>query len=450
LGAALTAAVSAFFFFFSYRSRDAYFLFVFLIPFMPPYLGFGAGTEGFAISLVRILLLILLMSLAFLMIQNREEITGRLSSVYQPNAAMIKLLWLFFAVKVFSLSINSREVSQYIMLFMDFLSFIFIMILTMLIINSEEKINRMMKIIFYGYSLVLILVVIEYILQHPVYGHLASQQIKLLTDTTEGLMRGGKYRVSASFLNAIVLTQYLVMLLPIIVAYLYKNNYSLVWKIIYLLWFLFAIYASGSRSAIVLSVLMVYLYFIFNVYKMGKVFRFVTALFNIAASGVIFYAVYNYINTLIENFHGRFDLVGDEQTISSTVRALQYIRVYKKMGEAPFFGFGRARNQTEILGSNIDNYYFWMTMEVGIIGFLIFLSFVYVVIKSAMKLYKMPEANDYTLPVLMTIIIILSSMVLLQSPDNHIYLYIFAGLISAMKVLATNKRQMAPTPLRQK
>jgi hypothetical protein len=417
---------------------------------MPPYLGFGAGEEGFAISLVRILLLILLMSLAFLMIQNREDITGHLSSVYQPNAAMIKLLWLFFAVKVFSLSINNREVSQYIMLFMDFLSSIFIMMLTMLIINSEEKINRMMKIIFYGYSLVLILVVIEYILQHPVYGHLASQQIKILTDTTEVFMRGGKHRVSASFLSSISLVQYLVTLFPIVLAYLCKHNYSLVWKTVYLVLFLFAIYASGSRSAIVLSVLMVYLYFIFNVYKMGKIFRFVTALFNIAASGVIFYAVYNYINTLIENFHGRFDLVGDEQAISSTVRALQYIRIYEKMGEAPFFGFGRARNQTEILGSNIDNYYFWMTMEVGLIGVLIFLSFVYVLIKSATKLYKMPETNDYTLPVLMATIIMLSSMVLLQAPDLHIYLYIFAGLISVMKVLAANKRQMAQTSLRQK
>jgi hypothetical protein len=50
----------------------------------------------------------------------------------------------------------------------------------------------------------------------------------------------------------------------------------------------------------------------------------------------------------------------------------------------------------------------------------------------------------------MATIIMLGSMILLVSPDNHIYLYIFAGLISVMKVSAANKRQMAPTSLRQK
>jgi hypothetical protein len=264
----------------------------------------------------------------------------------------------------------------------------------------------------------------------------------MLKDTTEGLMRGGKYRVSASFLNPIVLAQYLVMLFPIVVAYLYKNNYSLVWKIIYLLWFLFAIYTTGSRTAIVLSVFMVYLYFIFNVYKMGKIFRFVTALFNIAASGVAFYTAYNYINELISKFHGRFDLVGDEQTISSTSRALQYIRIYEKMGDAPFFGFGRMRNYTDMTRCAIDNYYFWMILEVGIIGFLIYGAFIYMLIRSAVNIYKIPEKNYYILPVLLTIIIMLGSMVLLQSPVNHIYLYIFVGLISAMKVISINERQI--------
>lgn len=417
---------------------------------MPPYLGFGAGEEGFSLSLVRILLLILFMSLVLSVTQNRGYIVKRISFVYQQNKIMINLLLLLFAVKIFSLSINSRDVTQYIMLFMDFLSSIFIMMLTILIIDSKEKVDRLMQIIFYGYNIVLILVVIEYILQHPVYGHLASDQMMLLTDTTEGMMRSGMYRVSASFLNAIVLAQYLVMLFPIVVAYVYKNNYSLVWKIIYFLLFIFAIYTTGSRTAILLSALMVYLYFIFNVYKMGKVFKLITTLFNIVVSGVILYTTYNYINELIGNFHGRFDLVGDEQTISSTERALQYIRIYEKMGESPLFGFGRARNQTEILGSGIDNYYFWLMMEVGIIGVLIYGLFIYVLISSAMKLYKIPNANYYVLPILMAIIIMFSSMFVLVAPDNHIYIYIYAGLISVIKVFVIDKRQMTQTSLQQK
>ncbi len=409
---------------------------------MPPYLGFGVGGEGFAISLKRILLIILLMSLTLSLTQNRKYISKRISPIYQQNKVVINLLLLFFAVKVLSLTINSREISQYIMLFMDFLSSIFIMMLTILLINTKESINHLAKIIFYSYNIVLILVLIEYILQYPVYGKLASDQMMLLTDATTGLVRGGMHRVRASFLNSIVLGQYLVMLSPIILAYMYKNNYSLLKKIIYFLFFIFAVYTTGSRSSILMSLLLVYLYFMFVLWKRGRLYKFIINLLNLIIISTVFSFIYDFISGLISNFHGRFDLLGDEETISSTSRALQYIRIYDQMHEAPFFGFGRARNYTEMVGSSIDNYYFWTILEVGIIGITIYLLFLYFSIKTAVKLYKLSYENYYILPIMIAILIIISSMFLIQAPDNHVYLYIFAGLISVMKVLQSNKREI--------
>jgi len=127
LGTALTLVVSAYFFIVSYRLQFAYFLFVFLIPFLPKYIGLGVGSEGFALSLKRILLMILFMWTAVSFTQHREHITKRIFLVYRQNKLLINLLLLLFAIKIFSLTINSRELSQYIALVDDFLSSVFIL-----------------------------------------------------------------------------------------------------------------------------------------------------------------------------------------------------------------------------------------------------------------------------------------------------------------------------------
>nr|WP_256465877.1 O-antigen ligase family protein [Sulfurovum sp. XGS-02] len=211
---------------------------------------------------------------------------------------------------------------------------------------------------------------------------------------------------------------------------------------IYLLLFIFAIYSTGSRSAIVMSMILVYIYLVLNIYRRGKEYRLIAHMLNVIVIGVVFYFLFNYIHMLIMNFHGRFDLLsGGEEVRSSTSRALQYVAVYDKIQEAPFFGFGKERNfVTKFDFYAIDNYYFWIILEVGLIGTLLYLLFYYFLIKTALNLYKRSHRHYYLLPTLIGILLIIGSMFLVQPPDNHIYLYLFAGLICVMKALQTNKK----------
>ena len=130
MGTILSLVSSLFFFIISYKFKFAYFLFIFLIPFMPEYLGFGIGSEGFSLSLKRIFLIILFMSSALLFTQKSNHMLKQVSQVYQQNRLLINALLLFFVIKIISLSLNSRELSQYMMLFNDFLLSIFIFLLT--------------------------------------------------------------------------------------------------------------------------------------------------------------------------------------------------------------------------------------------------------------------------------------------------------------------------------
>ncbi len=186
---------------------------------------------------------------------------------------------------------------------------------------------------------------------------------------------------------------------------------------------------------------MLYIYLMLMFYKSGQVTRLLTNIFNLLAGGIVLYYVYNYVSSLVMNFHGRFDLLGDAETISSTSRALQYVVIYDKMHEAPFFGFGRMRNFIELIEGAIDNYYFWLILEVGIIGILVYFLFLYTLVRTALNQYKLPDRNYYLLPILISILLSIFYMVLSSAPDVLIYLYIFAGLICVMKILP-NKKQI--------
>lgn len=437
MGTIVTAVVSVYFFIISYKLRFAYFFFVFLIPFLPKYIGFGVGGEGFALSLNRILIMILFISTMILFTQNSKHISIRISCVYRKNKTLINLLLLFFALKVVSLSLNSRELSLYIMLFNDFLFSIFIFLLTIILIDSEEMIQRLAKIFFYSYTFVLLLVLIDSVLQYSLYGLLASNQMNLNKDYVEGLERGGRFRTQASFLSSILLGEYLVMLFPIVVAYINKNNYSLIVKASYFFIVVYAIYSTGSRSAILMSVALVYFYLILILYKKNTFSRFFANLFNIIVIVLVVFFVFNYINYHIANFSGRYDKISDEGERSSTSRALQYIAVYEKIREAPLFGFGRERNFLTTFKDidSLDNYYFWTILEVGSIGLVAYILFLYSLVRAALHQNKLAPHSYYLLPITLGTIINILYQFFIAVPDNQIYLFIFTGLIITIKVL---------------
>lgn len=385
--------------------------------------------------------MILFISIALSFIQNSIYIYKRVLQVYQHNKILINLLFLFFIIKIISLTLNSRELPLYIMLFNDFLFSIFMFLITILVINSQESIHHLVKIFFYSYTIVLLLVLIESLVEFPILSIFASGQIELTRDYSQGFMRAGRYRTNGSFPNPILLGEYLVMLFPLIVAYLYRNRYSLTLKSIYFLLFIYAVYLSGSRSAILISAVMTYLYFILTLYRSSKLSRFIAIVFNVVILSTVFYFVSDYINNLIMSFSGRFDFITDEGERSSVSRALQYVVIYDKMQEAPFWGFGRERNYLTIFNElhAIDNYYFWIILEVGIIGITVYAFFLYALVKTAFSQYKVSSQTPYLFPLIISILISILYQNLMANPANHIYLYIFAGLIAVMKVLQNEK-----------
>lgn len=351
------------------------------------------------------------------------------------------MLLLLHIIKFFSLSINSRTLHSYMLLFNDFLFSVFIFMLTILLVVSEKDIIRIAKIFFYGYSMVLVLVVIESVFKTPIYALLSS--INLSNDPTLGKIRGGGYRVQGSFEAPLILAQYLVVLFPIILAYMIQNKFIFIWKIIYFILFFYAIYVTGSRSPFLMFMIVVYLYIFLSLYKSNPLISFMTQLINTIFVVIALYVVYNYVTDLISSFGGHYYLITDEEQRSSMSRALQYISVFSKIIEAPFLGFGKMGNYLILFDDllTVDNYYFWLMLEVGFIGLSVYILFLLLTIKTALHQYKLPNKNYYLLPILISMIVFTLYQLLLTSYENHIYLYIFAGLISIMKVLQNEQEK---------
>jgi hypothetical protein len=442
MSTALTMIVSVLFAFRSFNLLKAYFLFVFLIPLFPAYIGIGVGAQGFSLSLLRILLSILFAFMILFFIQRQEYFHENISLAYLSNKNLITVMILFFLLKVFSLIINSTEIALYIKLFNDFLFSIFIFSLTILFVDSTKSIHNLMKMIFYSYTIVLALVLIESVLRYPLLSVFISDKIQLTQDFSEGLIRDDRYRTNGSFLNPILLGEFLVTMIPIVVAYINTFKYSSIFKSVYIVLFLYAIYSTGSRSAMLLSLCAAYLYIMFIAYRSNPFTRVIANLFNVIIISVVLYFIYNYVNDLIMNFNGRFDIITDKEERSSTARVLQFSRVFDKMQGDILFGLGKTRNFAKELEGTIDNYYLWTFMEVGIVGMSCYFLFIYLLLKEALAQYKLPQKNYYLLPVIISMLISILYLVLNVNPANHVYLYIFSGLICTMKILQNKNRKL--------
>jgi hypothetical protein len=232
-----------------------------------------------------------------------------------------------------------------------------------------------------------------------------------------------------------MLGEFLAILIPVVLAYISTFKYSLIFKSVYILLFLYAIYSTGSRSAILLSTAAAYLYIILLAYKGSPFTRVIASSVNFVIISMSLYLVYNYVNDLLMNFTGRFDYITDLEERSSTSRALQFSRIFDRMQDDVLFGLGKTRNFTSEVEGAIDSFHLWNYMEVGIIGVSCYFLFFYFLFKEVWAQYKLPHNNYFLLPLIISISIIILSMNINVNPANHIYLYIFSGLICTMRVL---------------
>ncbi len=423
------------FFLGAYKVKRTYYALIFLYPFLPHYIGFGIGSEGFALSLNRVFISILFLASIVFLLQNRRVTVKIANEICRRNQGLILMMCILFLIKILSVSVNTPALYKYALIFNDFLYTMGLFFLTVLFITSENDIGQLVKVMFLSYTTVLFLVIIEVFVHKPLLSFLASGEILLLRDISEGFERGGVYRAIGEFKNPVVLGEFLVVLSPIVISYVFRSGFPKFVKVVYLILVTFAIYSTGARAAFVLSIVLLYIWLLYNLYIRSshglRIFLRFINVFLIFCGTVLSYSM---INKIISSFSGNYsDYIASEGSLIS--RALQFIYVPSKVIESPFLGFGRQRNFTFLFDGALalDSYYFIVILEIGVVGLLAYLVFYYYAIKLMPEVFAAKNRRFYSVPVIMSIFAIMIYQVFVAIPTVNAYLYIFIGLMAVMK-----------------
>jgi len=419
----------------AYKVKRTYYILIFLYPFLPHYIGFGVGSEGYAISLNRVLISILFLASIVFLIQNRRVAVKISNEICMRNQGLILLMCILFLIKILSVFVNTPSFYKYVLISNDFLYTMALFFLTVLFITSENDIGQLVKVMFLSYTTVLFLVLIEVLIHKPLLSFLASGEILLLRDVSAIFERGGMYRAVGGFKNPLVLGEFLVVLFPIVISYVFRSGFPKFVKVVYLILVFFAIYSTGARAAFVLLIVLLYMWLLYNLYIRSshglRIFLRFINVFLIFCGTLLSYSM---INKIISSFSGNYhDYTAGEASLIS--RALQFIYVPGKVIEAPFLGFGRQRNFIFLFDGvrALDSYYFIVILEIGVVGLLAYLVFYYYVIKLMPEVFADKNRRFYSVPIIMSVLVIMIYQCFVAIPTVNAYLYVFIGLIAVMK-----------------
>lgn len=251
-------------------------------------------------------------------------------------------------------------------------------------------------------------------------------------------VRDGVYRSQGAFEHPLLLTEYLVFVLPISIALYFKDRrivYKLVW-LLSILSILVAAYFVRSRSAFLfigIVLIIGILFFMVRVLINGKSLAkwFLPIALIIPFSG-LFYFLAPYVMNVISG-------ASFMERLSTATRFLMIERGIPIIADNPVFGIGpgaaaRALGIYSSQGLPIcDNYYLQIAMESGIPALLLFVSFWLLVLPRAIKFilyYPSQENVVLAFGVLTGVVGVLVFKLIMAETQNFDFLFMgFIGLL---------------------
>lgn len=426
LGMVFTTFLSTYFVFVSKNIYNALYLFIFLLPFSPRYIGFGIGQGGSSLSFKRIMLLILLMATSIFLMQHGRYLL-KFVKAYKVNKLVVWMLVSVMIIQLASIVTNGPSIQSFVMYINDFLMTFFMVFIGTLLIQSIKDISKLYKAIAWSYILVIVLVLFESIVHHPIYTIFATEQIQASRDISESFIRDGMYRVSASFTNSIVLGAFLVSMFPFLLSYLSKKFLFFIVPI-----YMFCVYVTGSRAAVMLTFILLYLYLYFVIKRRSKVLSRLLYFLNIVLTVLTVVFLYYYISNIFYNFTNYMALETESER-STVSRALQFYVIIDYIKDAWWLGYGRIVQFQEFkdsFGASLDNYYIRIIAENGFLGLFAYSILIGTIVKYSFSIVKI---DNKFIPIALSVVILVLYQFFLAIPYMWIYLYIFLGVMINIK-----------------
>ncbi len=407
-------------------TKYAIYLFIFLIPFSPRYIGIALG-DG-VLSLKRILIIEMLLLLFLIALKYPHVVMKNLR--YLKSDSVFKIITLYLAAKFLSTSMES--LGNLVYFFDELIASYCTLFLLLIIVKNIHEVKNVLTCFLLGIISSAILVAIELMNQSPVLAFFAASGVDSAREFGQPFVRDGAYRVVAGYSNPLLFAEFLCITFPFVL-FLWKirnRHRKCLTCIIALLLFFPLLVLTGSRAGLLIgffSVLLLWFQLVCR--KFGgfgyQVLVFLLPVFvSLALTGVYFL----YQSTSLEFSQGD----SSQNSLVSRLRQFEYaVEVFRSH---PLLGVGMTQNLIadidEIKG--LDNYWLRVFFEGGLIALFLYALLAYKLIIRGLALLFESENDTTKLLAACWVTSVISFFMwkfFVSIPDNNIYLYTLIALL---------------------
>lgn len=454
----LTIFVSAFFAIRGLTSlRKAFFLLVFLAPFLPAYIAIAANADGAGISAFRIAVAILAFYSIVAALVNPNVFRRVLASV-QKSPFLVLLIFMICGAKLASTAVNYGSVAYFYWAEETMQSLLFFF-LAAYFFQSEANYFTLAKCVFLALSINILICLVEFHLSHPILQGILEVNVKTLgEDVLQGKFRSETYRSQALFDNTLSLAEYLIYALIFVLA-LGSRFFPRSRVKIFLLMFLavVSLLMTGSRFPFIIFIsIAVFSLALFSTMKLN--FKSQKTLLILSMATAITSAIF--ISGAMSGVEGYIDnlsfLHDDDPSKRASIieRAMQWAIIPAGVSSNEFHGILGFGYKSDFIASNgtlLDNYYFRTLIEGGWISAISFLLIGIYSIVTSLNLWRRgtPDSTVYldyerfSLFLLLFFVSFFLSKLFLSMNYNNYLLFLFLGALAAMKSIGEHHANIA-------
>lgn len=425
---------------------------VFLLAFMPRYVGIGVGEAGFALTPRRVAMFATVAALAAAFLVQ-PAVFARLSGFLRENRWLIVLFVAMYAVKLAATLVNSGVGVNLVYVIDDLLLFLVPALCFLLVVRTARDETS----VVFGLVLALLFSAILATIE-SIRGDVLLQGLVDVSVEEAGVggltskVRADTYRAKAMFDNPLLLAEFVCIVWPW-ACYLWLTGRSLLAR-----WSGFAglvaapvaLYLAHTRSGWLIFAIGVSFFIAVRFWdRSGRLARLPLGLAYVAAVAALGLAAYTVADRSLDYLASGF--VGSQSVVE---RLSQYVVVAGAWLDSPIIGYGMTRNYGFDLDflNHIDNYWLRLILEGGTLLVMMFMVFTLTVFLSAMRQRSQAPTREYRLfmtAVCVSIVSFCAYKLFLSMPTNNAYFLLIAALAARRKYWHSRMYPVARTALSQ-
>ena len=356
---------------------------IFLNLLWPDYIVYKFGVLP-GITPPRGVMLLFIISLFIILCYNKKYRIKLTNLVLRFKAVLIVLLSYTIVSCISAILHSDYLLGAFFSVINDFLNGPTLFILILLILDNQEKQEKLYSVLLFAFFAINVIGMIEWFNRGPLFTSY------LLTETKYTLIaakvRGDSYRLMSVFANSLIFSQLLVLSIPLsLYAFLHSKRLMKILLLINLTLTVFLLVKTGSRAGVGLLVSFPLLFLYSRIYHRSstKIIRTILIFFPLLA----FFVGSIYIANNLEHFIQRSTIGSTADSANSTIARVKQIKLgINALKEQPFLGYGPGGGVKFMYPrTSIDNLYLTIVLDTGLIGLFLFFVLNYLVFKYTLQ-----------------------------------------------------------------